>query len=129
MNQPSPILPTFDAKNQVLDPKSYVIDCGKYNMFKDPEFHPDLCEKIKQQFKQSGLVLLTNTGLANNKSMIGVWAKVPLGQTGKYEGGANERNYLKDENTEEESGLYKAVFEYKNSVFDHTSYPTCKMSS
>jgi len=106
MYQPSPIMPTFDAKNQVIDPKSYVIDCGNYNMLEQPETHPDLCEKMKQQFKNKGLVLLTNTGLANNKSMIEVWSKIPLGNTWKYEGGANERNYLKEEGTEEESGLY-----------------------
>ena len=89
MNQPSPIIPTFDPKNQVVNPKSYVIDCKKYNMLEQPEFYPDLCEKMKQQFKKSGLVLLINTGLANNKSMIEVWSKVPLGETGNYEGGAN----------------------------------------
>ena len=113
MYQPSPIMPTFDAQNQVIDPKSYVIDCGNYNMLEQPETHPDLCEKMKQQFKNKGLVLLTNTGLANNKSMIEVWSKIPLGNTWKYEGGANERNYLKEEGTEEESGLYSGVLEHE----------------
>ena len=61
---------------------------------------------MKIQFKNLGLVLLTNTGLAKNKSMIEAWSKVPLGNTWKYEGGANERNYLKNDDEEEESGLY-----------------------
>ena len=126
MYQPSPIMPTFDAKNQVLDPRSYVIDCGNYNMLEQPEAHPDLCKKMKQQFKNSGLVLLTNTGLAKNKSMIEVWSKVPLGNTWKYEGGANERNYLKEEGTEEESGLYRGFWKVEiviitsfSTIFEH----------
>ena len=50
-----------------------------------------------KQFREVGLVLLTNTQLKGKKGLIEQWSKVPMGGTWKYEGGANERNYKKME--------------------------------
>ena len=97
--QPAIILPTFNPQNEVIPLSNYAIDCSKFDMKNDPENYPDLCGMIKDQFKDLGLVLLTNTGLAKDKKSIEKWSKVPLGNTWKYEGGANERNYLDDDSS------------------------------
>ena len=65
--QPNLIMPTFDVTNKVIPPESYIIDCGSYNLLEPPETHPELCEKMKTQFKNLGLVLLTLSGHIESK--------------------------------------------------------------
>lgn len=86
--QPPAIIPKFWTGKDAVNTDEFTIDCAPYR----PEEKPcaELVDRMKQTFRDRGVMRLTNTGLTDIAHMKN-YAEVVLERRMKYEGGANPR--------------------------------------
>jgi len=82
--------------NLALDEMPGSIDCTGLQMTNENgELNPDIVAKMRQVYKEHGIVHLTNTGLTE-LSQMRPWVEVVQPQRMTYEGGANSRDAIEE---------------------------------
>eukprot|EP00012_Vannella_robusta_P002311 CAMPEP_0206190286 /NCGR_PEP_ID=MMETSP0166-20121206/4664_1 /ASSEMBLY_ACC=CAM_ASM_000260 /TAXON_ID=95228 /ORGANISM="Vannella robusta, Strain DIVA3 518/3/11/1/6" /LENGTH=392 /DNA_ID=CAMNT_0053606345 /DNA_START=1520 /DNA_END=2698 /DNA_ORIENTATION=- len=86
------VIPRWWKKDNVLDPKTYMID-GKGKLSRD-DLHPSssLTQEMIEKYENVGLVYVVNTGIENDLEFQRDIARIIMTEETVYEGGANPRN-------------------------------------
>jgi len=87
------IQPIFQWVEEPVPKESYTVDCSNRDMNLGVEANKAVYEEMQQKYKDTGLVLLTNTGMTDLQKMR-TWATQIVSNQIEYKGGANPRKAI-----------------------------------
>lgn len=116
--KPSIITPKFWDYRSLADPANYQIDCAGYDMTEHPSKNSELTDKMKALYQRTGCVMLVKTGLNghNHANAMNDWGRVLMPTVMEYEGGANSRQAITQNNVYETGAPLSAYLHYHHEM-------------